>query len=99
MGTSWWHCFSCANVLLVSSRQIISFQNDVSPPGKMPEPHLRPPLFNCRQNFRNHFALRLRAEIAFAVQTDGNIAGFHVTAADDEHGVDFRLLCLLQSSP
>ena len=30
------------------------------------------------------FGLRLRADVAFAMQTDGNISRFHV-AADDEH--------------
>jgi hypothetical protein len=36
---------------------------------------LRPPLFDARQNIRHHFRLRLRAEVAFAVQTDGDVSG------------------------
>ena len=53
---------------------------------------LRKPLVNCAQYFRQHFTLWLRAEVAFAVQAHAHVAGFQVAAADDEHGVDFRLL-------
>jgi len=56
---------------------------------------LCPSLFDARQNVRNHFRLGLGADVAFAVQTDGNISGVHVAAADDEHRVDFRLLRFL----
>jgi hypothetical protein len=56
---------------------------------------LRPPPLDRRQNLRHDFALRLRADVAFAVQTDGNVSGFHVAVADDEHCVDFRLLGFL----
>src|ERR1039457_6833981 len=47
--------------------------------------HSSPPLFDARKNVRHHFALRLRADVALAVQADGNIPGLHVAAADDEH--------------
>src|ERR1035438_9001483 len=55
----------------------------------------RPSFFDARQNVRDHLALGLRADVAFAMQTDGNISGVHVAAADDEHRVDFRLLGFL----
>src|SRR6266498_4311668 len=53
---------------------------------------LRPPLLNRLQNIRNDLSLRLCAEVAFAVEANGNVASFHVARADDEHGVHFRLL-------
>ena len=34
----------------------------------------------------------LKPEVAFAVDADGDVAGFEVAFAEDEHGVDFPLL-------
>src|SRR5208337_4204111 len=53
---------------------------------------LRAPLLDCRQNVRHHFALRLRADVAFTMETNAHVPGVHVATADDEHGVDLRLL-------
>ena len=52
---------------------------------------LRSTLFDRRQNIRHDFRLRLRAEVAFAVEADADGAGGHVARADDQHGVDFGL--------
>jgi hypothetical protein len=53
-------------------------------------PSSKSPLSYCRQNLLHHFALRLRALRAFAVQTHAHVACVHVAAADDEHGMDAR---------
>ena len=49
------------------------------------------PFFNARQDVRDDFPLRLRALRAAVVETHAHRAGFHVAAADDEHGVDAQL--------
>ena len=72
-----WECYSAG------------WRSAVSQTGCLQMP-LRPPLFDRRQNVRHHFALRLGAEIAFAVDAHANVARFHVARADDEHGVNFR---------
>jgi hypothetical protein len=51
----------------------------------------RPSLFDARQNIRDDLRLRLRADVAFAVQTQAHRAGFHVTTTDDQHRVDAQL--------
>src|SRR6267142_314045 len=52
----------------------------------------RTPLFYRRQNIRHNFGFGFRADVAFAVDADADVAGFHVARADDEHGVDPGLL-------
>src|SRR5437763_946685 len=54
--------------------------------------HLHPsrsPLTNGGNDLHNHFPLRLRSYIAFAMEADADGVGLHVARADDEHGVDF----------
>ena len=53
------------------------------------------PFFNDCQNISQHFRLRLRAEVAFAVETDAHRARVQVATAEDEHGVDAQLFHVL----
>src|ERR1041385_5219660 len=52
---------------------------------------LCPPFPNCGQDVGHDFGLWLRANVSLAVETDTDRAGFHVAAADDQHGVDLGL--------
>jgi hypothetical protein len=61
-------------------------------PQRRLEVDLRAPFLNRRQNVRDDFIARLRAQIAFAVDADADGIGFHVAIPDHKHGVDFHLL-------
>src|SRR5215510_11270959 len=60
--------------------------------------YLGSPFPNRRQDIGHDFGPGLCAEIAFAVETDRDVAGFHVTGSDDEHGVDLRPFRILDLS-
>src|SRR5437016_2703891 len=50
------------------------------------------PLFDRRQNVRHYFSLRLRADVAFTMQSNRNVARLHVARTNHEHRVHFRFL-------
>ena len=43
---------------------------------------------NRCQYISHRFRLRLRAEVSFALQTDGDVSDFHIAGTNDEDGVD-----------
>ncbi len=49
------------------------------------------PLFDGEQQVRHDIGARFGAEVAFAVDADGDVAGVEVALADDQHGVGFHL--------
>jgi len=49
-------------------------------------------VFDRLEEFRDGFAARFGAKVAFAMDPDAHGIRIHVAFSDDEHGVDFHLL-------